>query len=487
LPGSIDAVGVPAAATAATNLQPQSLACNQYLHDRILASGLGISLAQEITFMMRIALYPFAALAIFAGSAAQAQDPYLRAPLETRQAMTDAQGVIPQPYLAMSNANVVDVRNGRILAGVTVVVRDGTIRSVGNDVPRGATVVDMLGRYITPGFFEGHFHGGSIGAAQRALVSGVTTAKGASVGGYTDVALKEMVKSGQLVGPDILPAGVYVTPELGNTDAVLADPRLQKYANRAVHGEVAVRDVVSINIDRGVDWIKTRSSGLSTRTGGPDALEQVYSDAELAAIMDEASKHDIPVSCHAHGIEVIIAAIEAGCTSIEHASYIDDEGLRLMKERGTLWIPTYISVVGFALPHDDYNTTIARQRFPHINENLGRMIGRGHEMGITILTAVDSGYGPESVYRVAGEINAFIDFGMTPLEALQSATVRSAAAYGLGEVTGAIETGLEADLLVFDRNPLEYPSVLHNPLMVMSNGRVGLNRHVGKARVLPAL
>ena len=293
-----------------------------------------------------------------------------------------------------------------------------------------------------------------------------------------------------LTGPaqelqDILPAGVYVTPELGNTNAVLADPRLQKYANRAVHGEEALRDVVSINIDRGVDWIKTRSSGLSTRTGGPDALAQVYSDEELAAIMDEAAKHDIPVSCHAHGIEVIIAAIEAGCASIEHASYIDDEGLWLMKERGTLWIPTYISVVGFALPHDDYNTTIARQRFPHINENLGRMIGRGHDMGITILTAVDSGYGPESVYRVAGEINAFIEFGMTPLEALQAATVKSAAAYGLGDVTGAVETGLEADLLVFDRNPLESPSVLHNPLMVMSNGRVGLNRHVGKARVLP--
>lgn len=424
-------------------------------------------------------------IALLTVSAARAQDPYLRPPLPEREAMTDARGVIPQPFLAMTNANVVDVRSGRILDGVTVVVRNGSIESVGDSIPRGAERVDMLGRYVTPGLFEGHFHGGSVGAAQRALVSGVTTAKGASVGGYTDVALKEMVKAGFLVGPDLLPAGVYVTPELGNTDAVLADPRLRKYANREVYGEDALRDVVRVNIDRGVDWIKTRSSGLSTRTGGPDALAQVYSDAELAAIVDEASSRDIPVSCHAHGLEVVIAAIEAGCTSIEHASYIDDEGLRLMKEKGTLWIPTYISVVGFALPHDDYNTTIARQRFPHIDENLARMIGKGHAMGITILTAVDSGYGPESVYRVAGEINAFIDFGMTPLEALQAGTIRSAEAYGLGDVTGAIEPGLEADLLVFDRNPLEQPSVLHNPLMVMSNGRVGLNRHAGKAKVLP--
>jgi imidazolonepropionase-like amidohydrolase len=415
-----------------------------------------------------------------------AQDPYLRPSLDAREALADEAGVIPRIFVSLTNANVVDVRNGEILTGVTVTVQGGSITSVGDESPpAGAIVADMMGRFITPGLFEGHFHGGNVGAAQRALVSGVTTAKGASVGGYTDVALKNMVEQGFLVGPDILPAGVYVTPELGNTNAVLADPRLRKYANKVLHGEAALRDVVAINADRGVEWIKTRTSGLSSRTGGPDALTQVYSDGELAAIVDEATKHDMKVSCHAHGIEVVIAAIEAGCTSVEHASYVNEAGLELMKERGTLWIPTYISVTGFELPHDDYNSTIARMRWPHLVENLGRMIRKGHEMGITILTAVDSGYGPESVYRVPGEINAFIEFGMTPLEALQSATIRSAEAYGLGDVTGAIEPGLEADLLVFDRNPLEQPSVLHNPLMVMSNGRVGLNRHVGNAKVLP--
>lgn len=425
-------------------------------------------------------------LLVILSAAALAQDPYARPSLETRAAIANEAGIIPQLFISMTNANVVDVRSGEILAGVTVTVRDGVIVSVDRDAPpEGAGVADMLGRYITPGLFEGHFHGGNVGAAQRALVSGVTTAKGASVGGYTDVALKEMVQAGYLVGPDILPAGVYVTPELGNTNAVLADPRLRKYTNRLLHGEAALRDVVAINADRGVAWIKTRSSGLSSRTGGPDALAQVYSDEELEAVVDEAAKHNVKVSCHAHGIEVVIAAIEAGCTSVEHASYIDEAGLELMKDRGTLWIPTFISVTGFQLPHDDYNSTIARQRWPHLVENLGRMIRKGHEMGITILTAVDSGYGPESVYRVPGEINAFIDFGMTPLEALQSATIKSAEAYGLGDVTGAIEPGLQADLLVFDRNPLEQPSVLHNPLLVMSNGRVGLNRHAGDGKVLP--
>lgn len=423
---------------------------------------------------------------VLVGAMASAQDPYLRSPLALREAQANDQGVITQVFAALTNANVVDVRNGTILRNVTVSVKDGVISAVGSGrPPAGAEIVDMRGMYITPGFFEGHFHGSSIASAQRALVSGVTTAKGASVGGYNDVAIKNMVKAGLVAGPDILAAGVYVTPELGNTDAILADPRLYKYANKSLHGEKALRDVVSINADRGVDWIKTRSSGLSSRSGGPDALAQVYSDNELGAIVDEAASFGIPVSCHAHGVEVIIAAINAGCASLEHASYIDEAGLHLMKEKGTLWIPTFISVTGFQLPHDDYNSTIARQRWPHLVENLGRMIRRGHEMGITILTAVDSGYGADSVYRVSGEINAFIEFGMTPVEALQAATIRSAEAYGLASQTGAIEVGLEADLLVFDRDPLVQPSVLHNPLLVMSNGRIGLNRHVGKAKVLP--
>jgi imidazolonepropionase-like amidohydrolase len=114
-----------------------------------------------------------------------------------------------------------------------------------------------------------------------------------------------------------------------------------------------------------------------------------------------------------------------------------------------------------------------------------RMIRRGYEMGIPIVTAVDSSYGPDSVYRIPGEINAFVDFGMTPIDALRAATLRSAEAYGLDDRTGAIEAGLEADLLVFDRDPLEQPSVLRNPLLVMSNGRVGVNRQVGLHKVLP--
>jgi imidazolonepropionase-like amidohydrolase len=266
---------------------------------------------------------------------------------------------------------------------------------------------------------------------------------------------------------------------------VLADPRLYKVANREVHGEEALREVVRVNADHGVDWIKTRSTGLTSSMSGPDPIGQVFTDAELAAIVDEAKRFGIPVECHAHGVDVVEAAIRAGCRSLEHASYVTEEGLRMMKENDTIWVPTYISVTGFELPHDDYNTTIARLRHPHLIDNMQRMIRRGYEMGLTIVTAVDSSYGPDSVYRIPGEINAFIDFGMTPIDALRAATLRSAEAYGLDDETGVIEPGLDADLLVFDRNPLEQPWVLHNPLLVIFNGRVAVNRQVGVSKVLP--
>ena len=418
--------------------------------------------------------------------ASDAQELYRRPTLDELAAIADAEGILPQPYLALTNANVVDVRGGSILRDVTVVLRSGKIESVGaNEPPSGAEVVDLRGFFVTPGFFEGHYHGSSVQSARRALASGVTTARSASVRGYADVAQRDMVKAGYLAGPDILAAGVYVTPELGRTDDVLADPRFYKFANGQVRGEAALREIVRINADHGVDWIKTRSAGLTSSMSGPDPIAQVFTDAELAAIIDEASRFDIPVECHAHGVDVIEAAIRAGCRSLEHASYVDEKGLQMMKENGTIWVPTYISVTGFELPHDDYNSTIARLRWPHLVDNMKRMIRRGYEMGVIITTAVDSSYGPDSVYRIPGEINAFIDFGMSPIDALRAATVRSAEAYGLGGRTGAIEAGLDADLLVFDRDPLEQPSVLHNPLLVMSNGRVAVNRQVGLMKVLP--
>jgi imidazolonepropionase-like amidohydrolase len=239
-----------------------------------------------------------------------------------------------------------------------------------------------------------------------------------------------------------------------------------------LQGEENLRLAVQVNFDRGADWLKTRVGG-NPAGGTADGFWLYYSEDEVAAMADEAKKHGGKIMCHIQAEEAAIVAAQAGCATIEHGQYLTEEGLRVMKEQDAAWVPTYVSTEGFRLPHDDYNTPTARRIAPWVLENQRNMLKKGHEMGVTMLTGVDTVYEPDSVSRIAGEINAFIDYGgMTPLEAIQSATITSAKVYGIKDVTGTIDEGKEADLLIVERNPLEQPMNLHNPMMVISNGHI---------------
>lgn len=393
-------------------------------------------------------------------------------------------GVLPQPHVALVNTHVVNVVDGTVLEDAVVVVRDGRIESVGADPPpEGAHVLDLGGRHLMPGLFDGHWHGRTLDGLYRALESGVTTMKSAAVGSFLDVRMNDMVDKGHLAGPEIFAAGVYVLPNLGQS--ALADPRLYKYLHNEVKGVEAVREVVQVDVDRGARWIKTRSGGTTSGPDGPDPKMLVYSVEELTAIVEEADALGVKVACHAHGREVVRNAIVAGCATIEHGSYVDEEGLRLMLEMGTAWVPTYTSVVGFLLPHDDYNSSASFQRGSHLLHYLQKGFRRALELGVTILTATDTQYGPNTNVRVYREMTHFVEMGMTPLQALQSATIRSAEVYGIRDRTGAIEVGLEADLVSVDGNPVEDIYATHEPMFVMSNGRIVFHRTVDPDQTIP--
>ncbi len=393
-------------------------------------------------------------------------------------------GVLPQPHVALVNTHVVNVVDGTVLEDAVVVVRDGLIESVGTDPPpEGAHVLDLGGRHLMPGLFDGHWHGRTLDGLYRALESGVTTMKSAAVGSFLDVRMNDMVEKGHLAGPEIFAAGVYVLPNLGQS--ALADPRLYKYLHNEVKGVEAVREVVQVDVDRGARWIKTRSGGTTSGPDGPDPKMLVYSVEELTAIVEEADALGVKVACHAHGREVVRNAIVAGCATIEHGSYVDEEGLRLMLEMGTAWVPTYTSVVGFLLPHDDYNSSASFQRGSHLLHYLQKGFRRALELGVTILTATDTQYGPTTNVRVYREMTHFVEMGMTPLQALQSATIRSAEVYGIRDRTGAIEVGLEADLVSVDGNPVEDIYATHEPMFVMSNGRIVFHRTVDPDHYIP--
>lgn len=421
-------------------------------------------------------LLPALALAALPAAAAAAQSPVPHLPGED--------GTLPQPHVALVNTAVVDVEEGTVLPDAVVVVKDGLIESVDQGPPpEGAHVLDLGGRHLLPGLMDGHWHGRTLEGLQRALESGVTTMKSAAVGSFLDVRMNDLVEKGFLAGPEIFAAGVYVLPNLGQS--ALADPRLYRFLHREVRGVEAVREVVRVDVDRGARWIKTRSGGTTSGPHGPDPKMMVYGVDELTAIVEEADALGVRVSCHAHGKEVVRNAIVAGCATIEHGTYVDEEGLRMMVERGTAWVPTYTSVVGFLLPHGDYDSSASFQRGTHLLHYLEKAFARALELGVTILTSTDTQYGPRSNNRVYREMTHFVEMGMTPLQALQSATIRSAEVYGIRDRTGAIEVGLEADLVAVDGNPLEDIYATHEPMFVMSNGRIVFHRTVDPAHYIP--
>ena len=364
--------------------------------------------------------------------------------------------------------------NATVLRDVTIVLSGGRILRIGPGIalPADATVIDLAGRWIAPGLIDAHTHIATLANARRALFSGVTTVRSASVAAYQDVEMRELARAGQIVAPDVLATGVFVTPNLGET--VLADARLGPLA-AGVNTPEQLRALVRVNLDHGVDWIKTRGT---ERAGLPDTdpRKQVYDERQLRAIVEEAATRGIPVMAHAHGDEGAYAAVAAGVKSIEHGTYLSDSTLRLMRQKGVWLVPTLSTIVDLTQPGGDYDDPVLVLRGQHMAPRIEDTIRRAHAMGIRLATGADTDYGPEGLTRIAHEVMRFRGLGLTAVEALAAATSGAAELLGIGARTGRVAEGLEADLIVLEGNPLDDPASLQDVLVVVTNGRVVLNR-----------
>lgn len=381
----------------------------------------------------------------------------------------------PPAVVVLRHVNVVDGARGAIATNAALVIRDGLIAQIESEPfnpPVGATVIEAGGRYVVPGLIDAHTHISTLANARRALESGVTTVRSASTNNFQDVALRDLVKQGAIPGPDVVAAGVFITPDLGET--MLADARLGALKD-GVTSEAALRAVVRVNLDHHVNVIKTRGT---ERAGLPntDPRKQTYTEQQLAWVVDEATKGGVPVMAHAHGDEGAYAAVKAGVRSIEHGTYLSDSTLTLMRQRGTFLVPTYITVVDLTRAGGDYDDPILTLRGAHMLPRLGETVQRAHRMGVKIVTGADTQYGPESLSRISGEVAYLVELGLTPVEALRSATTVAADLLGLAGKIGEIQTGFEADVIVVERNPLQDVRALADVLVVISNGRVALNR-----------
>jgi imidazolonepropionase-like amidohydrolase len=376
--------------------------------------------------------------------------------------------------IALTHANVVNVRDGRVIANATIVLRDGRIASIDTSAaPSGVRVIDLKGKYVLPGLIDAHTHADNVAAFRRALESGVTTVRSAGVSNYADVGFHQLVKSGAVVGPDVITAGYHVRPQIAQ-EAFLSDPQYADLMSGVTTIE-KMRRAVQMNLAHGVDWIKILATERAG-TADTDPRKQVYTEGEIRAIVQEAATKNVPVEAHAHGDEGAMAAVRAGVRSIEHGTYLSDATLQEMKQRGTYLDPTYTTVIDLVDAGGDYDIPALRIRGLHMLPRLRDTVVRAHGMGVAIVTGSDTGYGPNSLTRIGQEIAHFVEMGFTPLEALQSATIRNAELLRLEKSIGSLEVGSEADLIAVEKNPLENVTTVQDPLLVISNGRVGLDR-----------
>jgi len=306
--------------------------------------------------------------------------------------------------------------------------------------------------------------------ARVTLLAGVTTVRNVGADAFTDVALRDAINDGDIPGPRMLVSGPSLGITGGHCDDNLLAPEFKYESMGVADGVEGVRRAVRRNVKYGVDVIKYCGTGGVFSKGDTPGGQQ-YTAAEATALVDEAHMHGRRVAVHAHGADGIKVGIRAGVDTVEHASLIDDEGLQLAKQGGT-----YLSM-------DIYNTEYTQAEGPkrgeleeflrkdrEIAEVQRQNFAKAARLGVKLTFGTDSG-----VYRHgdnAKQLTTMVRYGMTPLQALQAATLNGADALGLKGKTGNIAVGHFADIIAVDTDPTADVRTLEKVSFVMKDGRV---------------
>ena len=396
--------------------------------------------------------------------------------------------------MVIKGATILDVTNGDMIKNHVVIVKDGRIDAVSParsaDIPKGIEVIDLQGHTLLPGLIDMHVHltsgGGYHGYerlkltderrailgvvhAKQTLMAGFTTVRNVGAGSFGDVALRDAINDGDIPGPRMLVSG----PPIGITgghcsDNNLLPPEYGISGEGVADGPWAARTAVRRNIKYGADLIKTCSTGgvlsKGTKVGAPQ-----YTVEELTALIDEAHSRGLKVASHAHGAEGIINALIAGADTIEHASFIDDEGIRLAIENdAALSMDIYVTeyILGEGASAGILEESLEKERMTGATQRSN--FRKAVEAGATIVYGTDAGVYPHG--QNAKQLSRMTRFGMSPLQALQSATTVAAEVMGLGYEVGKIEAGFTADFVAVEGNPIEQIELLEAPSAVIKGG-----------------
>jgi len=389
----------------------------------------------------------------------------------SRQSQTQAKS-----YFVITHANLIDGVSAAPINDATVIVRDGRIEKVATgkvELLQGATVIDLKGKWLLPGFVDAHAHLADMSAARRALASGATTVRCLGVNHFVDIGFRELNHAGVPDIPDVVAAGYHIRPRPAE-EFFLNMPKMRDLMS-GVNGAENVRRLVRAMLDRGADVIKIMAT---ERAGLPDTdpRKRVFTDEELAAAVDEARKSNVYVAAHAHGDEGAAAAVRAGVRSIEHGTYLSDQTLAMMKERGTYLVPTIATVMDLIDPGGDYDNPVLSVRGRAMLPRVRETTAHAWKMGVKIVAGTDTGYGPTSSRRIPHEVIELVNIGMPPMEAIKAATSVAAACLGVDKRTGSIKPGMEADFIVIERDPIADITAIQDVIVVINNGKIAVNR-----------
>lgn len=394
---------------------------------------------------------------------------------------------------------LLDVTNGRMLSDQLIIVRNNVIEAVGDanriNIPSGAIEIDLSNSTILPGLIDAHVHLTSDASvngydslsrssirnalygtysAGLTLRSGFTTVRNVGAVAYGDVALRDSIVDGEVAGPRMIVAGQSLGITGGHCDNNLLPAEYDFNAGGVADGPWALRQKVRENNKYSADLIKFCATG-GVMSKGTSLGAQQFTQEEMNAIVDEAHTLGMKVAAHAHGTNGIQAAIRAGVDSVEHASILDDETIRLALEYETalvmdIYVSDYILESGTEVGM--LEESLAKER--EVGQVQRESFQRAHAAGVNIVFGSDAGVYPHGLN--GRQFSKMVEFGMSPMQAIQAATLKAAALLGLENQVGTLNEGAYADLIAVQGNPLENVSLLENIGFVMKDGEVFLNQ-----------
>ena len=404
-----------------------------------------------------------------------------------------AQSQVAPGRTLLRAGHLLDVRTGKLLDAQTITISGDKIVAIAptasTPTAAGDTVVDLSGLTVLPGLIDVHTHitmatnfdpyfeltqtdGKSAIAgvvnARATLLAGFTSIRNVGAGGFVDVDLRDAIDAGSVPGPHLQVSGPALGITGGHCDDNLLPASYHQVGEGVADGIAAVQTKVRQNIKYGADLIKICATG-GVLSKGDDLQASQYTLEEMRAIVADAHRLGRKVAAHAHGAQGILWASQAGVDSIEHGSFINEPAIVEMKKNGTYLVPTlyledWILEFGHLPP-------FYQQKMKDAIKVAKPNIRHAYESGVKIALGTDAAVYPHGLN--GHELEVYVrDLGMTPLAAIQSATVNAADLMGWTEKTGSLDAGKWADIIAVDGNPLENVKLFQNVSFVMKAGVV---------------